>query len=171
MALRLAAVRSGVFAEVLAWASITDQAKWHAKNKLRSLTFAPPGKYSKKMENAFGIPPADPQAVVISKGRSPLCNFSIASSKKVKMDINAGITDKNHEVVPVDYSLQMFKLLKASPSDCISSKKLIARNADKPDKLPTRVLCPTYGTKLVLTRKTSGKILITIYAGEHKLIL
>lgn len=169
MALMVALKHSDVFAAVSAWAPITDLATWHAETTERGRSVEQHAQYAKDMEAAFGGPPTNPAAALLYRERSPLFRPT-APLRAVKLDLNAGITDGHHGIVPIQHSLRMFDAIVSAPEDRLSSEITEALMENRKDALPRAEPDPTYGEKRVLFRRTVGNTRLTIFDGDHELL-
>jgi pimeloyl-ACP methyl ester carboxylesterase len=165
-ALLLAGRAPKIWAGVSAWVGISDLKAWHAqciKAKRR---------YAGEIEKSCGGPPGKSAAVDLEyKNRSPLTWLPKAKLAGVPMDINAGINDGHRGSVPISQSLRAFNAL-ADPTDRISDADIayMVEKAAIPAHLQKKLSDPSYGTKIPLLRKTSGRARITIFKGGHEII-
>ncbi|MHC4482293.1 MAG: alpha/beta hydrolase family protein, partial [Planctomycetota bacterium] len=101
--------------------------------------------------------------------RSPITYLEKA--KGLPLDINAGIKDGHTGSVPVSHSLIAFNLV-ALERDRISEEDIqfLTERAGVPPHLKKPLSDATYGKKVPLFRKNSGKARVTIFDGGHEII-
>ena len=148
-----------LFSGISVWAAMTDLRDWDREMRTRK---RPDYYYS--IENNLGDPLAN-QAKYFS--RSPI---SLSSTlKKVPIDLNAGITDGHHGVVAITHALQMYDAI-ANKHDQLTKEEYRILESGKSDLPFDTINDKTYGVKSVLFRKTSNKIRLTVFDGDHEMI-
>jgi len=165
-ALLMAGRAPKIWAGVSAWVGISDLKAWHAECKKAKR------RYATDIEKSCGGPPGTSDAVDLEyKNRSPLTWLAKARRAGVALDINAGITDGHRGSVPISHSLRAFNAA-ADPKDRISDADIayMVEKAKVPTHLRKKLSDRTYGPKIPLMRKTSGRVRITIFKGGHEIV-
>lgn len=163
-ALQVLAKAPALWAGVSAWASISDLAAWHAETKARNLSYTP------QIETSCGGPPgANAAADFQYWNRSPI--HFLAHASAVPLDINAGIRDGHEGSVPISHSLHAFNAL-AHPADRLPESAIadLVRDAQVAPALRSKQHDPLYGANIVLFRRESGPVRITLFDGGHEII-
>lgn len=154
-----------IWAGVSAWVPIMDLRAWYFEcRRLGS------GHADDIVKSCGGPPDTDPAVDLEYKKRSPISYLKKAVH--LPLDINAGIRDGHHSGgVPVSHCLQVFNIV-AAEKDRISEEsiKYFVEKAQVPSDLKKKLVDPTYGKKVPLFRRSSGKARITIFDGGHEII-
>ena len=163
-ALLLAGRKPEIWAGVSAWASITNLRIWYFECRRARRQY-----YKEIGKSCGGAPGASPAVDREYKHRSPVTHLKNAVGLPV--DINAGIHDGHKGSVPINHSLRAFNVL-AAEADRISDKDIafLLRWARVPPRLQRSVTDPSYGQKVPLFRKSSGKARVTLFDGGHELV-
>ena len=165
-ALLMAGRAPKIWAGVSAWVGISDLKAWRAECKKAKR------RYAAEIEKSCGGPPGKSDAVDLEyKNRSPLTWLARAKHAGVPLDINAGINDGHSGSVPISHSLRAFNAV-ADPADRISDADIayMVEKAEVPTHLRRKLSDRTYGPKIPLLRKMSGKARITIFKGGHEIV-
>jgi poly(3-hydroxybutyrate) depolymerase len=153
-----------IWAGVSAWVPISDLRAWYLECKEAGR------RYEKHMVKSCGGPPGASAEVDLEyKRRSPISY--LAKAKGVALDINAGIKDGHTGSVPISHSLRAFNLV-ASEKERISEEgiKYFVEKAEVPAGLKGELSDPSYGEKVPLFRRVSGKARVTIFDGGHEIV-
>jgi len=164
MALMIAGRHPEIWAGITAWCGISNVAKWYYETKKAQLV------YSQHIEKVCGGEPLDGSARKADcLKRSPVTYLHDASD--VKLDINAGIHDGHTGSVPISQSIDAFNIL-ADPEDMITQtqKDFFVQNQRVPEELSCKIDDSLYGEKIVLFRRESKNVRLTIFEGKHEII-
>jgi len=166
-ALLVAARAPSIWAGVSAWGAVTDLQEWYGQLKALGLD-----RYARDIERSVGGEPVPGStAAAECRQRSPLTYLEQA--RAIPIDLNAGIDDGHgHEVVPISHSLNAFNVL-AQPADRLAPADIdfFARRAEVPEHLrQAAYVDPAYGDRLVLFRRQSGNVRLTIFSGGHTML-
>jgi alpha-beta hydrolase superfamily lysophospholipase len=153
-----------IWAGVSAWVPISDLGDWYRECKKAGRRYA-----NHIVKSCGGAPGASAEVDLEYKRRSPVTY--LAKAKGLALDINAGIRDGHTGSVPVNHSLRAFNLV-ASEQDRVSEEdiKYFVEKAEVPANLKGGVRDATYGEKVPLFRRASGKARVTIFDGGHEII-
>ena len=155
-----------IWAATSAWCPISDIAAWHKECKGNKIGNC----YSEHIELACGGNPfEDENAMKEAIYRSPLTYLK--GAENLIVDISTGIHDGHTGSVPVSQSINAYNVL-AAPEDKISDKDIeyICEKEDIPEHLRWNDVDPAMGKHVVLLRKSSKKVRLTIFEGGHDLV-
>jgi acetyl esterase/lipase len=154
-----------VWAGVSAWVPISDLKDWY--NECRKLKCS----HADDIVKSCGGEPGQSQAVDLEyKKRSPVTFLSNAVN--VPLDINAGIKDGHHSGgVPINHSLRAFNQVAAEKDRiCEEDIQYFVQKILVPEHLKKNITDQSYGNKVPLFRRTSGRARVTIFDGGHEMI-
>ncbi len=164
-ALLMAGRRPKLWAGVSAWVPISDLRAWYAECKRAGRG------YSKHIADSCGGPPDAGREVDDEYAmRSPLTHLKNAEG--LHLHINAGINDGHGQgSVPISHSLLAFNEV-AAPQDRFSAADIsyFVEKAAVPPALKADISDASFGSKLPLFRRSSGKATVTIFQGGHELV-
>jgi len=164
-ALLMAGRAPEIWAGVSAWVPISDLRAWY--NQCRALKC----EHADDIVKSCGGAPGESRAVDLEyEKRSPITYLN--EKTDVSLDINAGIRDGHRSGgVPVSHSLIAFNLV-AAPERRISEEDIryFVERAEVPAHLKEKLSDASYGAKVPLFRRTSGKARITIFDGSHEIV-
>jgi hypothetical protein len=167
-----------LFAGVSIWATMTDLRDWYIEMKARKNY-----DYSDSIEKAFGgsleLPLLCQYSPVcfVEALKNTLCNHSpvcfaeaLRNETHTLIDLNAGITDGHHGTVAVSHSLKLYNAI-ADPKDRLSEADYERLKSGKKE-LFTPIVPPdeTYGVKVVLLRRVSRNVRLSVFNGDHEMI-
>lgn len=156
----------GVFRGVSAWVPITDLIAWHAQ-----CLGTHHSRYARDIEAACGgNPVAGSEAEKEAKKRSPLSH--LAAGTGTAFDINAGIHDGHDAAaVPISHSFRAYNAL-AEAKDRVPEEviTMMTREQKVPGGEEFSGTDAAYGTNVVLFRRESPNVRLTIFEGGHKLV-
>jgi acetyl esterase/lipase len=164
-ALLMAARAPDIWAGVSAWVPISDLKAWYYECRAVECDHA-----DDIVKSCGGVPGVNQAVDFQYKKRSPITYLN--EKVDIPLDINAGITDGHHSGgVPVSHSLIAFNLV-AAGEDRISEEDIqfFAKKAEVPPHLKRPLSDATYGKKVPLFRRGSGKAWVTIFDGGHEII-
>ena len=153
-----------IWAGVSAWVPITDLRAWYFECKKAGRRYA-----DDIVKSCGGAPDTSAAVDLEYEKRSPITYLHKAAN--LLLDINAGVKDGHTGSVPISHTLRAFNLV-ALENDriCEEDIKYFVEKAQVPPHLKKELADPTYGEKLPLFRRNSGKARITIFDGGHEII-
>jgi acetyl esterase/lipase len=154
-----------IWAGVSAWVPISDLEAWYRECRALNCSHA-----DDIVKSCGGVPGAGPSTDLQYRNRSPITYLN--EKVDIPLDINAGIKDGHHSGgVPVSHSLRAFNVV-ASEKDRISEEEIhyFVEKVEVPLHLKEPVVDPTYGEKVPLFRRTSGRARVTIFDGGHEIL-
>jgi hypothetical protein len=163
-ALLMAGRAPHIWAGVSAWAPIIDLRAWYFECRKAGRRYA-----DDIVKSCGGTPGASAVVDLEYKKRAPITYLHKVVN--LPLDLNAGIKDGHTGSVPVNHSLRAFNLV-ASEKDRISEDdiKYFVEKAQVPPSLKKELADPTYGKKVPLFRRSSGKARVTIFDGGHEIV-
>ena len=163
-ALLMAGRAPDVWAAVSAWVPIIDLETWYHECTERKLNYA-----DQIVRSCGGKPGGSPE--VDEEYRKRSASTYLTKAQGLALDINAGINDGHGGSVPISHSLRAFNCV-AARKDRIPEKliKHLTDKAQVPPELKADIKDPSYGKKVPLFRRTSGKARVTIFRGGHELV-
>ena len=153
-----------IWAGVSAWVPIADLRAWYHECRKAGR------RYVEHIVKSCGGAPGASDAVDLEyQKRSPTTYLHKAVN--LPLDINAGIKDGHTGSVPVSHSLMAFNLV-ASEKDRISEEDIqfFTEKAGVPPHLKKPLSDATYGKRVPLFRRNSGRARVTIFDGGHEII-
>ncbi len=161
-ALLLAGRHPEIWAAVSAWCPISDILRWYQETGGTQ--------YAGHIEKAVGgNPDLNQLAASECVKRSPLTY--LGQAKGLIVDINTGIHDGHTGSVPVIHSFLAFNKL-AAKEDQISHADIeyMVKNQAIPSSLGIAVEDKSYGEYVVLFRRISDKVRLTVFNGGHDIL-
>ncbi len=152
-----------IWAGVCSWVGISDLAAWHAETESQGLN------YCKHLEAVCGGKPGDSTAVD-EQYRHRSAKTWLHRASDVPLSINHGIHDGHRKAsVPVSQSLNAFNIL-AEGNKRLSTAQI--QYICREEKIPPELQCeketdPLYGKQVVLFRRSSRNVRVTIFEGGH----
>ena len=146
------------------WCPISDVAAWHDETIADSRFSC----YAGNIEAACGGNPAENEAArAEALRRSPITWLGNAAG--LTLDIATGIHDGHTGSVPVRQAMNAYNLL-AAETDRFSTEDIeyICRNEAIPHHLQAEnEQDPSYGTRVIHLRRSSGSVRLTLFEGGH----
>ncbi|MDD4872912.1 MAG: alpha/beta fold hydrolase [Kiritimatiellae bacterium] len=152
-----------IWAGVCSWVGISDLAAWHAETKSQGLN------YSKHLEAVCGGAPGD-SSEIDKQYRHRSAKTWLHQASGVPLCINHGIHDGHRKSsVPVSQSINAYNIL-AEENKRLSTAQIqyICQEEKIPPELQNeKETDPLYGLQVVLFRRSSKNVRITIFEGGH----
>jgi len=159
MALMTAAKYPKLFHGVSVWAAMTDLKSWREETLQRDHQT-----YGNQISRVLGHP-GNNTAVYMKASPVSFSN----SLRSVRIDLNAGLTDGYHGSVSVMHSLKLYNVL-SNPQDKLSADDFVKLTSGNKFLFLTAVRDDSYGLKKVLFRKTSAKVSLNVFDGDHEMV-
>jgi hypothetical protein len=168
--LLMAGRRPELFAAISSWCPISDLVAWFGETRDRKKDLSV-SSYDDHIASACGGNPITSfEAKKEAVHRSPITWLQNARDKVI-LDIGTGIHDGHTGSVPVSHAINAYNKV-ALPCDRISDSDIdyIDENEAIPEHLKFEGVDEAYGDHIVLMRKTSGKVRLTLFEGGHNIL-